>query len=111
MAMFGSRKPFDDANVLERAGQVSGSGGLPDLGLQQPLPTPQAQPESGGFFSKNGAWRDVLGGVGDALSAAGGGQGVYMQHKLHQNQLQQQMPMLDQKRKQDRKRVVEGKSV
>src|SRR3546814_16346248 len=101
MAMVGSRKPFDEANVLERAGQVSGSGGLPDLGLQQPLQTPQVQPESCGFFSKNGAWRDVLGGVGDALSAAGSGQGVYMEHKAHQNTHQHKKQTMRQKGKQD----------
>ncbi|TZG25886.1 hypothetical protein [Sphingomonas montanisoli] len=36
------------------------------------------------FFAKDGAWRDVLGALGDVMAAAGGGQGTYLPTKIRQ---------------------------
>lgn len=38
---------------------------------------PATPPKRGGFLSKNGGWRDVVGGLGDAMQTFGGGKATY----------------------------------
>ena len=47
---------------------------LPRVPMGEIDPQQPQKVGSGGFFAKDGAWRDVVGTVADALSAAGGGQ-------------------------------------
>lgn len=48
--------------------------------MAQPMPATPAQ-EKGGFFAKNGAWRDVLGSIFDIISAGSGGPTRYWDDK------------------------------
>jgi hypothetical protein len=43
-----------------------------------------AKPKKGGFFAKDGAWRDVLGAIGDGLAMNAGRQPIYLNWKLQQ---------------------------
>lgn len=72
-------------------------GGLP---MGAPMPMPQKKP---GFFSKGGAWVDVLGAFGDAFSENGP---VYAQQKAQRNRLMQEQQMAEQKRQQDRENFL-----
>lgn len=65
-------------------------------GLPMGAPMPQKKP---GFFSKGGAWVDVLGAFGDAFSENGP---VYAQQKAQRSRLMQEAQMAEQKRMQDR---------
>ena len=103
------------AGVLETVGGASprfggGATGNPPgvLSLSQwsvpadgaPMPVAgvrlaDTMPKKGnGFFSKNGAWRDVVGSLGDALS----GNPIYMNAKLRQQQAAQEEAKLQQQR-------------
>ena len=65
-----------------------------------------------GFFDGNGAWRGVVGTIGDALSNLTGGPMVYQQAKLRQhNELLQQAQVAreEQRRQQDRTWHVEDR--
>lgn len=51
-------------------------------------------PKKKGFFAKDGAWRDVLGTLGDALS----GKPIYLNAKLQRQQMEREDALLQQKR-------------
>lgn len=107
MAMFGgfsrSRSPFQAQPPLTTPGIGDGLPGATPMGSYISPETrsilDNAPPAKPGFGTK-----DVIGIIGDALSAAGGGQGVYTQMKLQdrqrermleQAQLQRQADMQD----------------
>ncbi|WP_370309310.1 hypothetical protein [Sphingobium abikonense] len=103
MAMFGAlgkkRSAFDfSPGIYQTPGIGDGlpaNMGEPGLGMTMAQPAPRA--------SNFGA-RDVIGIIGDALSAAGGGQGVYTQMELRDREIarqQQQMQMQRQQGMQD----------
>ncbi|MCB4862391.1 hypothetical protein K7W03_22635 [Sphingobium sp. PNB] len=94
MAMFGgfnrSRSPFQAQPPLTTPGIGDGLPGATPMGSYISPETrsildnaPSAKP---GFGTK-----DVIGIIGDALSAAGGGQGVYTQMKLQDRQRQRML--------------------
>ena len=64
--------------------------------------TPPAQKKPG-FFSKGGAWLDVLGAFGDGFGTNGP---VYAQSKMQKNRLMQEQQMMEQKQQQDRERFL-----
>lgn len=53
-----------------------------------------AMPKKSGFFAKDGAWRDVLGSIGDALS----GTPIYQNAMLQRRQMEQEDAQLQQRR-------------
>jgi len=59
------------------------------------VPAPQPMPEQApqtkkGFFSKDGAWRDVLGGLSDFVGVAAGGKPIYLANKLEQQKTERE---------------------
>lgn len=101
MAMFGglSRKKTDFGmpDVYSTPGIGDGLPGMPgyDPGLGAPPSAIPAQVAP----QKFGA-RDIVGIIGDALSAAGGGQGVYTQMKLRDREQQRQQMLAQAQRQQ-----------
>ena len=80
------RAPFGGVNntgpVIEPNAPQINIGPL-DGGSVPTVPKPH-----NGFFSKDGAWRDVLGTVFDGLASAGGRQGLYWPQKMQNQQWQ-----------------------
>ncbi|WP_093021199.1 hypothetical protein [Sphingobium sp. YR768] len=91
--MFGGQfqrgNPIDDALAQANAPFANS--------LQQPMPAPQPQQQA----SKFGA-RDIVGILGDALAAAGGGQGVYTQMKLRDRDVARQQQAAETQRQRER---------
>ena len=108
MAMFGSmgakRSPFDfKPQVYGTPGIGDGLPGATPMGGVGDFISPEtrnildtAPPAKAGFGA-----RDVVGIIGDALSAMGGGQGVYTQMKLRERDTQQRLQMAQQQRQAD----------
>ena len=108
MAMFGSmgakRSPFDfKPQVYGTPGIGDGLPGATPMGGVGDFISPEtrnildtAPPAKAGFGA-----RDVVGIIGDALSAMGGGQGVYTQMKLRERDTQQRLQMAKQQRQAD----------
>lgn len=90
------RQTNDPSQTWEPGGQYPAGlpGGMPGPDIQaMPMPEMEsaAHVNSPGFFSSGGGWRDVLGAIGDGLTAAGGGRPSYG-------------PMLDQQNQDERNR-------
>ena len=108
MAMFGSmgakRSPFDfKPQVYGTPGIGDGLPGATPMGGVGDFISPEtrnildtAPPAKAGFGA-----RDVVGIIGDALSAMGGGQGVYTQMKLRERDTAQRLQMAQQQRQAD----------
>jgi len=100
----GLNPPAPDAAVDERApvslmpldAQLSSVGNLPQL-----APLSGVKPQQPGFFAKDGAWRDVLGAIGDSLLAANGRPAMYMPIKLQRQQLAYQEQQRQRQRQDD----------
>ena len=111
------------------AGGIPNNQGSPislmplDMPLQKPImpeaqpgpefvpmaPLPGIAPKKPGFFGKGGAGWDVIGTIGDALSAAGGGRPAYWPMKIHQRQQQAEWDRQDALRRQDRQWAVDDR--
>lgn len=108
MAMFGSmgakRSPFDfKPQVYGTPGIGDGLPGATPMGGAGDFISPEtrnildtAPPAKAGFGA-----RDVVGIIGDALSAMGGGQGVYTQMKLRERDTAQRLGLAQQQRQAD----------
>ena len=72
-------------------------------------PLPGVKPKTPGFFAKDGAWRDVLGIIGDSLLAANGRPMIYTPNKLHLREQQAEWNRQDAQRQQDRQWAVEDR--
>lgn len=125
LGMFGN--PRAAALAKPSAASDAGAGILapaaPPLSLTAPdeMPTRISAPPSleplavdliqkkPGFFSKDGAWRDVLGGLADGLAAAGGLQPTYGPNKIRMRQQQAEIARQDELRQQDRQWALEDR--
>ena len=97
---FGAAPP-DDIFGTKPIGTPGIGEGLPGAIPMDARVNKALQPK---FFDKNGAWRDVLGILGDAMAAAGGGQATYMPMKLDQQKRWQ-----DQQRWQAEQKMAQSK--
>lgn len=91
--------PLASLGGYDRNAAMQGQSGFAPMN-QGFSPPEQKKP---GFFSKGGAWLDVLGAFGDGFGTNGP---VYAQSKMQKNRLMQEQQMLEQKQQQDRERFL-----
>lgn len=89
------RDPMASLGGYDRNAAMQGQSGFAPMNVGF-APPEQKKP---GFFSKGGAWLDVLGAFGDAFGTNGP---VYAQQKAQRSRLMQEAQMAEQKRMQDR---------
>jgi hypothetical protein len=93
------RDPMASLGGYDRNAAMQGQSGFAPMN-QGFAPPEQKKP---GFFSKGGAWLDVLGAFGDGFGTNGP---VYAQSKMQKNRLMQEQQMAEQKRQQDRENFL-----
>lgn len=93
------RDPLASLGGYDRNAAMQGQSGFAPMN-QGFTPPEQKKP---GFFSKGGAWLDVLGAFGDGFGTNGP---VYAQQKAQQNRLMQQAQMAEQQRQADREDFI-----
>ena len=89
------RDPLASLGGYDRNAAMQGQSGFAPMN-QGFAPPEQKKP---GFFSKGGAWLDVLGAFGDGFGTNGP---VYAQAKMQRSKLMQEAQMQEQQRMQER---------